>query len=80
VCLLKTLLDKRVKIYIEKVKNANLNDVYKTIIGTTEKAVIEEILSICNYNQIKASRLLGINRNTLRKKIKIHKISLKNHE
>ncbi len=74
------IIRQRVKIYIEKVKNANLNDVYKTIIGTTEKAVIEEILSICNYNQIKASRLLGINRNTLRKKIKIHKISLKNHE
>lgn len=74
------IIRQRVKIYIEKIKNTNLNDVYKTIIRTTEKAVIEEILSICKYNQIKASRLLGINRNTLRKKIKLYKISLKSQD
>ncbi len=72
------IIKQRIKTYIEKIKNASLNDVYKTIIGTTEKAVIEEILNICKYNQIKASRLLGINRNTLRKKIKEYNINLKN--
>lgn len=72
------IIRQRIKTYIEKIKNTNLNDVYKTIIGTTEKTVIEEILNICKYNQIKASQLLGINRNTLRKKIKEYNINLKN--
>ncbi|MDA8272586.1 MAG: sigma-54 dependent transcriptional regulator [Deltaproteobacteria bacterium] len=71
------IIRQRIKTYIEKIKNTNLNDVYKTIIGTTEKTVIEEILNICKYNQIKASQLLGINRNTLRKKIKEYNINLK---
>lgn len=72
------IVRQRIKTYIEKIKNTNLNDVYKTIIGTTEKTVIEEILNICKNNQIKASQLLGINRNTLRKKIKEYNINLKN--
>ena len=72
------IIRQRIKTYIEKIKNTNLNDVYKTIIGTTEKTVIEEILNICKCNQIKASQLLGINRNTLRKKIKEYNINLKN--
>ncbi len=71
------IIRQRIKTYIEKIKNTNLNDVYKTIIGTTEKTVIEEILNICKCNQIKASQLLGINRNTLRKKIKEYNINLK---
>ncbi len=67
----------KIKSYLEKTKDSSLNDVYKTIIGTTEKTVIEEILNICKYNQIKASKLLGINRNTLRKKINEYQIKLK---
>ena len=68
----------KIKNYLEKIKNIGLNDVYKTIIETTEKILIEEILVISRNNQIKASKLLGINRNTLRKKIKEYNITTKN--
>ena len=42
-----------------------------------EKPLIRKTLEFCNGNQIKTSLLLGINRNTLRKKIKELKIQLK---
>ncbi len=72
------IIRQRIKNYLEKIKGTNLTDVYKTIIGTTEKIIIEEILILSKNNQIKASNLLGINRNTLRKKIKEFNISKKN--
>ena len=43
---------------------------YQTVLKEVEVPLINTTLSICNGNQIKAANLLGINRNTLRKKIK----------
>jgi len=71
------IIRQKIKNYAEKVKNAEINDVYKSIMGLTEKIIIEEILNLYNFNQLKVSRLLGINRNTLRKKINEYKIDLK---
>ncbi|MHB1545971.1 MAG: sigma-54-dependent transcriptional regulator [bacterium] len=71
------IIRRRIKNYAEKIKNAEINDVYKSIMGLTEKIVIEEILNLYNFNQLKVSKLLGINRNTLRKKINEYKIDLK---
>ena len=45
--------------------------------GLTEKIIIEEILNLYNFNQLKVSKLLGINRNTLRKKVNEYKIDIK---
>jgi two-component system nitrogen regulation response regulator GlnG len=67
----------KIKNYAEKVKDTEINDVYKSIMGLTEKIIIEEILNLYNFNQLKVSKLLGINRNTLRKKINEYKIDLK---
>ncbi|MDO8603281.1 MAG: helix-turn-helix domain-containing protein [Candidatus Omnitrophota bacterium] len=45
-------------------------EVYKTVIGDMEKLLIEKALEHTSGNQITAARLLGINRNTIRSKIK----------
>lgn len=42
---------------------------YNYLLRKLEKSLIRKTLSVVNGNQIKASRLLGLNRNTLRKKI-----------
>ena len=57
------------------ISNKNLiieysNDLYNFFIKKFEKSLINKALFLVNGNQIKASELLGINRNTLRKKIK----------
>jgi two-component system nitrogen regulation response regulator GlnG len=67
----------KIKNYAEKVKDAEINDVYKSIMSLTEKIIIEEILNLYDFNQLKVSKLLGINRNTLRKRINEYKIDLK---
>jgi two-component system nitrogen regulation response regulator GlnG len=46
------------------------NGIYNEILETFERPLISYILTITNGNQIKSAKLLGINRNTLRKKIK----------
>jgi DNA-binding protein Fis len=43
---------------------------YKTIIASLEKQLIEHMLERTEGNQLKAARFLGINRNTIRAKIK----------
>lgn len=46
------------------------NGLYSRILSEMEKPLIELSLTATNGNQIKAAELLGLNRNTLRKKIK----------
>ena len=43
--------------------------IYRNIITSVEKTLINEALEFCENNQVKASELLGINRATLRKKM-----------
>jgi DNA-binding protein Fis len=43
---------------------------YKAIMEVVEKPLIESVLERAEGNQMKASRILGINRNTIRVKIK----------
>lgn len=45
-------------------------NVYKYFVEAVEKPLIEKILTMTKGNQLKAARFLGINRNTLRSKIK----------
>lgn len=43
---------------------------YKSILTEIEKPLIESVLEKTSGNQLKAAKILGINRNTLRTKIK----------
>lgn len=43
---------------------------YKSVLEAIEKPLIEQTLQHTDGNQLKAARILGINRNTMRSKIK----------
>lgn len=45
-------------------------DMYRSILDAVEKPLIEHALERSEGNQLKAARILGINRNTMRSKIK----------
>jgi two-component system nitrogen regulation response regulator GlnG len=51
-------------------------DLYQKLVAEIERPLIELALRRAGGNQVKAARMLGLNRNTLRKKITDHKIPL----
>jgi len=50
--------------------------VYQRVLDKVEVPLISTVLNLCSGNQIKAAELLGLNRNTLRKKIRNHGIEI----
>lgn len=54
----------------EELLRTRHRDIYRVTIDAVEKELIETILERTFGNQIKAAKLLGINRNTLRSKIR----------
>ena len=46
------------------------NNLYDLVVKSAERILISEVLRLCNFNQQKAANILGIHRNTLRRKIK----------
>ena len=49
---------------------------YETVMSEVEKSLITIVLKETEGNQLRASKTLGINRNTLRAKIKEYKVRL----
>ena len=45
-------------------------DIYKDVIEVVERPLIEETLERTAGNQVRAAKMLGLNRNTIRSKIK----------
>ncbi len=52
-----------------------MGNLHRIIVDEVEKAVIIKVLEKTNGNQSKAAQILGVNRNTLRKKLLAHKIA-----
>ena len=52
---------------------------YQRVIDRVEAPLIAMALNACGGNQIRAADLLGLNRNTLRKKIRTHSIEIVKH-
>ena len=50
--------------------------VYDMVINCVEKPLLESVLHRVRGNQTDAAKMLGINRNTLRKKMRMHGIKL----
>ena len=55
-------------------KNIPIN-VYKLVLKEVEPPLLESVMKFANNNQSKAARILGINRTTLRTKLKKYNIN-----
>ena len=63
--------------FVRAMKASSARSLYATLIRAVERPLIELALRETHGNQIQAAQLLGLNRNTLRKKISECKISIK---
>ncbi|MFZ4403716.1 MAG: helix-turn-helix domain-containing protein [Pseudobdellovibrionaceae bacterium] len=61
----------------QKEAQVDLNGLYNVVIEQVEKPLLELALRAYNGNQVKTAQMLGINRNTLKKKIDNYKIRVK---
>ncbi len=70
-------VESRLKGFMRNIKRFEKFNLYDMVIPEVEKSLILMVINETKGNQIKAAKLLGINRNTLRSKIKKLGIKLK---
>ena len=56
--------------YFSHLEGQDVTDVYEMVLSEVEAPLLEEVMKYTRNNQTKASVLLGLNRGTLRKKLK----------
>ncbi len=73
-CSMREFLEEKLKRYLKEMIKLETCHLYDTIISEAERALIGILLRETGGNQVRAAKTLGINRNTLRSKIKQYKI------
>ena len=74
---LPSYVEKKIGEFVRAMNVGAGNNLYPTLMRAVERPLIELALRETRGNQIKAARLLGLNRNTLRKKIQEFQISVR---
>lgn len=76
---LEKLVKSKLEVLFQQQKEAQveLNGLYNVILEQVERPLLEIALKSYNGNQVKTAQMLGINRNTLKKKIDNYKIRVK---
>ena len=60
--------------YLEDLKGTPPSDLYQMVLAVVEKPMLELVMQHAKQNQSLAAQYLGINRNTLHKKLVEHQI------
>ncbi|MDX1733633.1 MAG: DNA-binding transcriptional regulator Fis [Halioglobus sp.] len=67
---LRAAVTSAVRAYLDELDGQMSTDVYQMVLAEIEAPLLEEIMAYTRNNQTKASIMLGLNRGTLRKKLK----------
>ena len=71
---LKESTETALKEYFKTLNGNAPNGLYKLVINEVELPLIEAVMAFTNKNQSQAANILGINRSTLRKKLKLFEL------
>ncbi len=58
--------------YFRQLDGEKATDLYDLVLKQVEKPLLEVVMNHAQSNQCKAAEMLGINRNTLRKKLRLY--------
>ena len=61
--------------YFAQLNGHDTTGLHAMVISEVEKPLIEAALDYCGHNQTKASKILGLSRSTLRKKLEFYGLS-----
>ncbi len=75
-CSINDFLEEKLKRYLKKLANLERSNLYDAVLSEVEKSLISIVLRETEGNQLRAAKALGINRNTLRSRIKEYKIRI----
>jgi two-component system, NtrC family, nitrogen regulation response regulator GlnG len=73
---IKDFLEEKLRKYLKEMTKLGNCHLYETVMSEVEKSLITIVLKETEGNQLKTSKTLGINRNTLRAKIKEYKVHI----
>ena len=71
---LSALTDEALRTYFTNLNGHKPGDLYQLVMGEVEKPLFSAVLEYTHGNQCEAADILGINRGTLRKKLKAYKL------
>lgn len=60
--------------YFDDLGDNEPHSIYDMVMHVVEKPLLEDVMARANHNQSLAAQWLGLNRNTLRKKLLAHKL------
>lgn len=67
---LRDCVEQALKNYFEHLDGQDVTDVYDMVLAEVEAPLLESVMDYVKGNQTRASEVLGLNRGTLRKKLK----------
>lgn len=67
-------INTKLNCYFKQLNGEQVSGVHKMVMQESESITIKFILDMVEHNQSKAAKILGMNRGTLKKKIKLYKL------
>lgn len=64
-----------VRQYLEEIDGEPTTDFYQLVLSQVEPPLLREVMTYTRHNQTRAAQMLGLNRGTLRKKLRQYDIS-----
>jgi len=71
---LKQCVNEALEEYLTQVDHEHICDLYNMVLGEVEAPMLEVVMKHARSNQSKAAAMLGLNRGTLRKKLRQYKL------
>ncbi len=69
---LSEVTDKAVKQYLKSLNGHDPANLYQLVIGEVERPLLKNAMEYASGNKSRAAKILGINRGTLRKKLRLY--------